>query len=152
VHLSQAKISGLPGASSPRLKCGLILLFGSAVLTAGSQAALPLSAYKEQQAKAPEALVIKIQSVSRREVSEEKWKRIDFTVKAQVQKVIRTATGLTPGTVIDIAYSRRQYYRPIVGPTEIPALEEGQVCPAYLAAEGKSYWPTAGGHSFDTVD
>ena len=115
------------------------------------QAAVPLSVYKEQQEKAPEALVIKVRSVTQREVTEEKWKRIDFTVKAEVQKVERSATKLTPGATIEIWYSQRHHFRPLVGPSEVPALKEGQVCPAYLAAEGKTYSPAAGARSFDTV-
>ena len=40
---------------------------------------------------------------------------------------------------------------PIAGPSEIPALKEGQVCPAYLSKEGVIYAPAAGGYSFPTV-
>ena len=114
-------------------------------------AAIPLWLYKERQDKAPEALVIKVRSVSQRETTEERWKEIEFTVKAEVQKVERSATKLTPGAMIEIWYSQRHHFKPMVGPSEIPALKEGQVCPAYLAAEGKGYSPAAGAHSFETV-
>ncbi len=115
------------------------------------RAELPPWAYKEQQEKAPEALVIKVQFVSKRETTEEKWKQIEFTVKAEVQKVERSATNLAPGKTIEIRYSQRHYSRPIVGPSEVPALKEGQVCPAYLSGDGKAYSPAAGGYSFETV-
>jgi hypothetical protein len=115
------------------------------------QAELPPWAYKERQEKAPEALVIKVRSVSQRETTEEKWKQIAFTVSAEVQKVERSATKLTPGTTIEIRYSQRHYSQPMVGPSEVPALKEGQVCPAYLSGDGKIYSPAAGGYSFETV-
>ena len=132
-----------------RLRFFLILVF--AVTGNAVRSELPPWAYKERQEKAPEALVIKVQSVSRRESTEEKWKEVAFTVKAEVQKVERSATKLTPGTTIEIEYSQRHYSQPIVGPSEVPALKEGQVCPAYLSGDGKTYSPAAGGYSFETV-
>ena len=115
------------------------------------RAELPPWVYKERQEKAPEALVIKVQSVSRRETAEANWKQIDFTVEAEVQKVERTATKLSPGATITIQYSQRRYTPPMVGPSEVPALKEGQVCPAYLSADGKVYSPAAGGFSFESM-
>jgi hypothetical protein len=112
---------------------------------------LPPWAYKERQEKAPEALVIRVQSVRMRKITEEERELIEFTVKAEVQKVERTATKLTPGATIEISYTQQHYSKPIVGPSEVPALKEGEVCPAYLARGGKSYWPAAGGFSFRTV-
>jgi hypothetical protein len=135
------------------MKAGLkrsALVAALLVMSDGLQAELPPWAYKERQEKAPEALVIKVRSVSQRETTEEKWKQIEFTVKAEVQKVERSATKLTPGT-IEIQYSQRHYSQPMVGPSEVPALKEGQVCPAYLSRDGKTYSPAAGGHSFETV-
>ena len=129
----------------------LSVLLVYAVTVGTSQAELPPWAYKERQEKAPEALVIKVRSVSKRESSEEKWKQIDFTVEAEVQNVERSATKLTPGAVIEIRYAQRHHSQPIAGPSEVPALREGQVCPAYLAGDGKTYSPAAGGYSFETV-
>ncbi|MEY2511788.1 MAG: hypothetical protein QOE26_2551 [Verrucomicrobiota bacterium] len=132
-----------------RLGFFLILLYATAI-TAG-RAELPPSAYKDWQEKAPEALVIKVQSVSKRETTGEMWKETDFMVNAEVQKVERSVTNLAPGATIEIRYSQRHYSPPIVGPSEVPALKEGQVCPAYLSAVGKTYSPAAGGYSFETV-
>jgi hypothetical protein len=96
-----------------------------AIAASFAHAELPPSAYKERQEKAPEALVIKVQSVSKRETTQEKWTQIEFTVKAEVQKVERSATKLAPGATIEIRYSQRHYSQPIVGPSEVPALKEG---------------------------
>ena len=130
----------------------LALLFAYGLMVSSSPAELPPSAYRERQQNAPEFLVIKVRSVSKRETKEEQWKRTDFTVEAEVQKVSRSASKVTPGTVIEIRYSQRHYAQPIAGPSEVPTLKEGQVCPAYLSGEGKIYSPAAGGYSFETVN
>ena len=122
-----------------------------AITVTSVQAELPPSAYKERQNNAPEVLVIKVRSVNKRETKEAQWKQTDFTVEAEVQKVHRSATKLAPGAVIQIRYSQRHYSQPIAGPSEVPALEDGQVCPAYLSGDGKPYSPAAGGYSFETV-
>ena len=127
-------------------------MIACAITASSAQAELPPSAYKDRQEKAPEFLVIKVRSVSKRETKEEQWKQIDFTVEAEVQQVKRSASKLTPGAVIQIRYSQRNYSQPIAGPSEVPALKEGQVCPAYLSGDGKLYSPAAGGYSFETVN
>jgi hypothetical protein len=132
-----------------RLQFFLILL--CAVASDSIRAELPPWVYKERQGKAPEALVIKVQSVSKRETIEEHWTQIEFTVKGEVQKVERSASKLAPGATIEIRYSQRHYSQPITGPSEVPALTEGQVYPAYLSGDGKTYSPAAGGYSFETV-
>ena len=123
-----------------------------AIMASSAQAELPPSAYKERQERAPEFLVIKVRSVSKRETKEEQCKQIDFTIEAEVQKVERSASKLTPGAVIQIRYAQRHYSQPIAGPSEVPTLQEGQVCPAYLSGDGRVYSPAAGGYSFETVD
>jgi len=132
-----------------RVRFFLILL--CALTIDSSRAELPPWVYKERQEKAPEALVIKVQSVIQRETTEEKWKQIEFTVKAEVQEVERSASKLVAGATIEIRYSQRHYSQPIAGPSEVPALKEGQVCPAYLSRDGGTYSPAAGGYSFETV-
>ena len=126
-------------------------MLACAIIVGSAQAELPPSAYKERQEKAPEFLEIKVRSVSKRETKEPQGKLTDFNVDAEVQKVHRSATKLAPGAVIQIRYSQRRYTQPIAGPSEVPALKEGQVCPAYLSGDGKVYTPAAGGYSFDTV-
>lgn len=115
------------------------------------QAELPPSAYKERQSQAPEALVIKVTSVSKRETRVKEGTSSEFTVKAAVEKVERSATKLEPGAVIVIYYTQTHYSQPVAGPSEVPALKEGQVCPAYLSKTGNTYSPAAGGYSFETV-
>lgn len=138
--------------TSSKLRHGISLLLIYGLAASNSPAELPPSAYRERQQNAAEALVIKVRSVSTRETKEANWKRTDFTVEAELQKVTRSASKLTPGTVIEIRYSQRHYSQPIAGPSEVPALKEGQVCPAYLSGDGKTYAPAAGGYSFETVN
>jgi hypothetical protein len=129
-----------------------ILTFLSVLVLIGSiRAELPPSAYKERQDKAPEALVIKVRSVRKRETSEKERTVTEFMVKAEVEKVERSATKLSPGAMIEIYYTQTDHGKPIAGPSEIPALKEGQVCPAYLSREGFIYAPAAGGYSFQTI-
>jgi hypothetical protein len=138
--------------TTSKLRYATFLMLAYAIMGGDAPAELPPSAYKERQDKAPEVLVIKVRSVSKRESKEESWKQTDFTVDAEVQTVRRSATKLAPGAVIQIRYSQRHYAQPIAGPSEVPALKEGQVCPAYLAGDGKVYSPAAGGYSFETVN
>ena len=135
-----------------KLRIGLLGMLAFVLTVSNGAAELPPSAYKERQDKAPEALVILVQSVSKRETKEAKWRQTDFTVEAKVEKVNRSATKLTAGAVIRIQYSQRHYSQPIAGPSEVPALKEGQVYPAYLSGDGKLYSPAAGGYSFETVN
>lgn len=138
--------------TSSKLRHGLALLLVYALMASNGPAELPPSAYQERQQNAPEVLVIKVLSVRTRETKEANGKQTDFTVEAEVQKVSRSASKLSPGTVIEIRYSQRHYSQPIAGPSEVPALREGQVCPAYLSGDGKTYSPAAGGYSFETVN
>lgn len=133
------------------MRCRCVLLTLLLITFVHAQAELPPSAYKERQDKAPEALVIKVGSVKTRETREPKVTRTEVTVEAEVQKVERSATQLAPGATITIVYVRNQYSQPIAGPSEIPILKEGRVCPAYLARAGEIYSPAAGGYSFETV-
>lgn len=138
--------------ASFKLRPGISLLMAYAFMISNSSAELPPSAYRERQQNAPEFLMIKVRSVSKRETKEARWKQTDFTVEAEVEKVSRSASKLTPGSVIQIRYSQRHYSEPLAGPSEVPALKEGQVCPAYLSGDGKIYAPAAGGYSFETVN
>jgi hypothetical protein len=125
------------------------MVLGIGLLTVWAE--LPPWAYKERQDKAPEALVIKVRSVKTHVTKEPKVTRTELTIEAQVEKVERSATKLVPGAVIKIYYERNEYAQPIAGPSEIPALKQGQVCPAYLEHLGNVYVPAAGGYSFETV-
>jgi hypothetical protein len=138
--------------TSSKLRHGLSLVLVYGLAVSNGPAELPPSAYRERQQNAPEVLVIKVRSVTKRETREANWKQIAFTVEAEVLKVSRSASKLIPGTIIEIRYAQRHYSQPIAGPSEVPALKEGQVCPAYLSGDGKIYSPAAGGYSFETVN
>ena len=127
------------------LKAVLLASFGTVSL-----AELPPYVYKERQQQAPESLIIKVGSVKVRATDEPQRKRMDVSVEAKVKQVNRTKTGLKAGDVIRINYVQSQYKVPLVGPSEVPILKEGQVYPAYLMREekGKEYAPAAGGYSF----
>jgi hypothetical protein len=128
----------------------LLLAALLASLSTVSFAELPPYVYKERQQQAPESLIIKVGAVKMRETDEPRGKKINVSVEAQVEQAKRTKTGLKVGDVIRINYVHIQYKVPLVGPSEVPILKEGQVYPAYLMKEekGKTYSPSAGGPSF----
>ena len=115
---------------------------------------LPPEAYRQRQQAAPEAVEIEVRSVKATKARKLTHTLITNEVEAVVQKVSRSATGLKPGAMIRIEYTQRRYDEPIAGPSEVPSLKEGQVCPAYLtqAKVPDVYLPAAGGYSFNTVD
>src|SRR5690606_26991761 len=90
-----------PPMKSAVLTCALV---ATATL---AHAELPPTAYIGQQAKAPEALRIRVTEVDSRRAS---WSGSGFTwketVKAEVTAVTRSASGLKPGEHIVITYSR----------------------------------------------
>ena len=115
---------------------------------------LPPEAYRQRQQAAPEAVEIEVRSVKATKARTFTHTEVTNRVEAVVQKVTRSASGLKPGAVIRIVYTQRRHYSPIAGPSEVPSLKEGQVCPAYLThtKEGDLYSPAAGGYSFSTVE
>lgn len=143
----------IANASARPVACAFAALASFWTITA-ARGELPPYAYREMQNEAPEALTIKVTTVR----TKSKWgfhsKDTTYNVEAVIEKVERTATGLKPGAVIEIAYTQRRHHQPIPGPSEVPSLKKGKVCPAYLEREknGTGYLPTAGGYSFETVD
>jgi hypothetical protein len=134
---------------------GLVVVSTLFWLTLGtlSWAELPPSAYKQMQQKAPEVLVIKVDTVQTKILEQPKRKLIRVSAQAQVREVFRSKTGLKPGAVIRIRYEHSQFKTPMPGPSQIPILKPGEVFPAYLIRDQnkKEYLPTAGGYSFNTV-
>ena len=131
----------------------LALLTGTAAHLAF--AALPPSAYRPEQDKAPEALVIAVLSVKSEVTEDAKASRVHVEARARVVEVKRTASELKVGDEINIAYTNYQLKRDqfIVGPgSYIPVLEEGKVVPAYLSGNQKNgYLPAAQGYSFKEI-
>lgn len=115
---------------------------------------LPPYVYREQQAKSPERLTIKVMSVKTVERDERDHKRIEVTVVARVTRVARTQSRLRPGRTIRIRYTRTEYEQPIAGPSQVPILRGGETYPAFLSKnkEGDTYAPAAGGYSFRVVE
>ena len=132
---------------------GVALLAAFALSPFIARAELPPQAYRQRQAAAPEVLVIKVRSVTTKETQRADHKLVANTVEAVVEHVARTARDVKPGAVIKIFYTQRRYNQPLVGPSEVPSLKEGEVRPAYLAwnKETEVYSPAAGGFSFTKV-
>ncbi|HEU4597139.1 MAG TPA: hypothetical protein VFS10_18555 [Pyrinomonadaceae bacterium] len=144
-------IKGLCFSRARRAASLLVLLL--VTCGAASRAELPPNVYKDLQAKSPEALVIKVLSVETKETDEPRLVRVSVTVKARVERVNRTNSGLKPGAAIRIRYEHRRHRAPMAGPSEVPVLKRGEVYPAYLRkAEAGDYSPAARGYSFQTVD
>lgn len=139
------------GMKPIRLLCGLVIACVSAFSLIYAE--LPPFAYKDMQAKAPEAIQIEVQSVTAKSSKQQRFELISYTVTAKVLAVDRTATGLVPGKVIEIRYEQRNYVEPLAGPSEVPTLKEHEKVPAFLTrAEGQSYYtPAAGGYTFRKV-
>jgi hypothetical protein len=129
----------------------LVLLLVS--FSVAGRAELPPQVYKERQQQAPESLIIKVRSVKTRETDDPRRKTIDVEVEAQIERVVRSKTGLRAGDAIHISYVHTEYTEPLAGPSEVPILKKGDVCPAYLSGgeKGKRYVPAAGGYSFREV-
>ena len=110
-------------------------------------AELPPSAYESMQTKAPEHLQVQILRVDiapgKNDASQE------IQAMAMVEKVERSASGLKPGDVLNIAYTLEERPPGWVGPGQVPILAEGETV-AYLKKLDKSetYAPAAGAMSF----
>jgi hypothetical protein len=112
-------------------------------------AELPPDAYRKMQDGAAEALQIKVQSVSSKETKQNGDVLVDYTVRAKVQKVERSASGVKPADMITIRYEQRRRAKPMPGPSEVPTLTKGKSYPAFLRSEKKGgFSPAAGGQSF----
>ena len=128
----------------------LVVMLASHGAAVGAE--LPPYVYKDMQASAPESLVIEVLSVKTKKADEARLVRVSVTVEARVERVNRTQSGLKPGATIRITYDHRRYKEPPAGPSEVPVLGRGQVCPAYLKkGDAGAYSPAAGGYSFETV-
>lgn len=112
-------------------------------------AELPPSAYESMQAKAPEHLQVQVLRVDiapgKNDASQE------IQAMAMVEKVERSASGIKPGDLVNIAYTLEE--RPLgwVGPGQVPILAQGDTRVAYLKKLDKpeTYAPAAGAMSFD---
>lgn len=111
-------------------------------------AELPPSAYESMQASAPESLEIQVLRVDIAPGNSESKQEIQ--VMATVEEVIRTASGLKPGDVLNITYSHEERPPGWVGPGQVPILALGGTHVAYLKKmeNALDYAPAAGAMSF----
>lgn len=121
----------------------LLVAAASAVI-----AELPPSAYETMQAKAPEYLKIQVLRVDIGPGNDDASQ--DILIMAMVDKVERSASGLKPGDVINIAYTLEDRPAGWVGPGQVPILAQGDTHAAYLKGLDKpeTYAPAAGAMSF----
>jgi len=113
-----------------------------------SQAELPPSAYRKWQMEAPEDLEIEVKKAT--PVVALKTSTVE--VDAVVTKVTRSATRLKVGAKIHITYVHEVHERPIVGPSSIPLLHDGEKAPAFLRhVKAQTYEPAAKGRSFSPL-
>jgi hypothetical protein len=112
------------------------------------EAELPPSAYRKWQMEAPEALEILVKKAS----PVVAMKTTTVEVEAEVLRVLKTSTGLKPGSKIHITYTHEVYERAIAGPSPIPLLHTGDKVPAFLSRGAKGlYEPAARGRSFSAA-
>jgi hypothetical protein len=128
----------------------LFVVAATSLWPGAAKAELPPFAYRDMQAKAPEAIEIEIETVTVKSSKQQHYELRSFVVQARVLSVQRTATGLAPGKPIEIRYEQRNYFEPITGASEVPAVKEHEKLPAFLSrANGQSYYtPAAGGYTF----
>ena len=131
---------------SLRIVSYIVIALAKTVLTI--EAELPPSVYQELQAKCPEALNIKVESVKIDKSEEPALTRLSITAQAKVATVTRSASGVKPGDTIQISYTYIDHKQPIAGPSEPDILEKGRSYPAFLNGQGGVYTPAAGGYSF----
>jgi hypothetical protein len=115
-----------------------------------SLAELPPQVYKDLQARSPEALTIRVKSVTVVKTEEVDGTREDITAEACVEAIKRSASGLRVGDTVHIIYARHTYKRPMPGPGQPEIVLEDHTYSAYLAKSEKdaTYALGAGGHSF----
>ncbi len=147
------------------MKRGLLLLAAIAAgLTLAATelwAEIPMAVLRDMQDKAPEALRINVLTVDqqskRREFEERNGQKvieetISVSASARVQAVLRSASRLTPGSVITIQYEINRRTPPLLGASPPAILKNGETLRAYLskASGSASYAPAAVSQSFVT--
>jgi hypothetical protein len=111
---------------------------------------LPPQVYKDYQARSPEALTIKVNSVIVKATAAPNGTRSDIAAQATVEAIERSANHLHVGDTISIKYSHYTYKHPIAGPGQPEIVLQGRAYLAYLAKSEKdeTYVLAAGGRSF----
>jgi hypothetical protein len=109
--------------------------------------AAPDDGFRIFQDAAPEFVRVEISDV---QVAETRGifasNRTRVSATGQVIEVFRSASGLAPGSLIEIRYDHQA--RVGASAETPPILESGRVVPAFLARKGSAYVPAARHHSF----
>ena len=115
-----------------------------------ASAELPPDVYKADQARSPEALVIKVSRVEIETKSDSRATRSKILAQAKVLEVNRSASNLRPGDVIRVAYTHLQHRQPMVGPSQPDIVQQNRTYPAFLVKDEKTgtYGLAARGYSF----
>jgi len=117
--------------------------------------------YKDLQRKAPEILEIRVLSVDvhRRFSKPSGCSFFDFEVirnvklEASVVRVVRSASGIHAGDIVEIEYSSINRCSDWNGPRSIPMLRKGDQTYAFLARRGRTtlFDPAARGATFSVT-
>jgi hypothetical protein len=120
------------------------------VTSIATRAELPPQVYKEYQARSPEVLTIKVNSVTVTKADAPDGTRSDIAAQASIEAIERSATHLHVGDTIPVKYSHYTYKHPIAGPGQPEIIVQGRTYLAYLARSDKeeTYVLAAGGRSF----
>ena len=124
-----------------------LLLATLVMLAACAHAELPPTYYMERQAQAPDYYAIEVVSVQTDSLDAE---HMQVDVVARVDTIYRCSSARAVGDMIHIRYVHEHYKRPVMGPSPIPLLQEGQQCPAWLEPDPRElcFIPAARGFSF----
>lgn len=135
----------------------VIAVLWLAVFVAPGLAEKSPEAYGKMQREAAEALRIKVRTIRTDETDESYGKRIEVTVEAVVEKVVRSRTALRTGDLIRIQYVHTRNKEVREGAGEVPILVKGKTYPAYLTGgdfadeKEKGYFPAAGSFTFREI-
>lgn len=125
----------------------LFLLVMAGISLRPLSAELPPSVYEEKQKSAGEFVKIEVLRVEIEPGAEG-----EQIVSAMVllSEVMRSASGLKAGDMVNVVYSIHDRPQGFVGPGEIPLIHERQSTIAYLTKNGEAptYSPAAGAMSF----
>lgn len=136
-------------------QAALVIGVTVAIAAGSAGAAIPESGYRDIQDSAPEFLHITVLSVDKPSTTRPydahpggTVTTINVTMTAKVDRVLRTASGLTPGAVIVVRYTVTHQSPPTPGPQEAAILSNGEKARAYLMKfDARTYGLAAEGGS-----
>lgn len=146
------------------------LFLAAALGSSSAKAEMSPEAYVKLQAEAPESMMIDVQKVyvwkfqlesptheisalSALNDSNRGDELVEVIAVAKVKSVTRSQSGVQPGQLLTIRYSRTERAIALLGPGEILQLTAGQNYPAFLKYDRQQrvYVPAAGRSTFNHV-